>query len=319
MKRIVLILPYFGKFREDFPFWLKSVEHNSTIDFFIFTDQLIENVPCNVTVYQTSLHEIEGLARKYVDEKCIIPTGYKLCDYKPAYGEIFKDYLKDYDFWGHCDCDLIFGDIRHFITDSILDNNDRILSRGHLTLYRNTPEVNAYYRRIVEPSYKEVYMTSKSYAFDEWAGSSMYWKKNNPGRMYDEIVFDDIAPYVYSFRSYQKNEKDKFKKKKNFIFIFDNGKLFRYYEHNKSVKKEETCYVHFQKRMLKRKCSLSNSFMMAPNYFLPIPDKIPLWRLRYLARTEKHWVWKERLLCKTDRILGRERKFPYLTLNDMQD
>lgn len=317
MKRIALIVPYFGSFREDFPFWLKSVEFNSTIDFMIFTDQAIEYVPRNVTIQKMSLNDVEKLAKLYIDKSCIIPRPYKLCDYRPAYGEIFQDYIKDYDFWGHCDCDLIFGDIRHFITEDVLNRYDRILSRGHLTLYRNTTEINGYYRKCVNPSYKEVLTSNKGYSFDEWAGTSLYWKTNSPERMFDEIIFDDIACYVYSFRSYQKNEEDKLKKKKNFIFMYDKGKLFRYYEHDNRVEREETCYVHFQKRLLKIECGLSNSFIMVPNFFMPMPENISLWRLRYLARTEKYWVWKERLLHRIDVFWGRKRRFPYLTLNDI--
>lgn len=45
MKKIVFIVPWFGKLREDFYFWLKSVEMNPTIDFLIFTDQHIHIKP----------------------------------------------------------------------------------------------------------------------------------------------------------------------------------------------------------------------------------------------------------------------------------
>lgn len=29
---------------------------------------------------------------------CIISKPYKMCDYKVAYGEMFQEYIKDYDF-----------------------------------------------------------------------------------------------------------------------------------------------------------------------------------------------------------------------------
>lgn len=44
MKKIVFIAPWFGKFREDFYFWLKSAELNTTVDFLIFTDQEIKGI-----------------------------------------------------------------------------------------------------------------------------------------------------------------------------------------------------------------------------------------------------------------------------------
>ena len=65
---------------------------------------------------------------------------YKLCDFKPSDGEVFEDYLNDYDYWGHCDVDLIWGDIRKFVTDELLEKYVRIFSRGHCSIYRNSSE-----------------------------------------------------------------------------------------------------------------------------------------------------------------------------------
>jgi hypothetical protein len=49
--------------------------------------------------------------------------------------------LKEYDFWGFCDVDLIWGNLAHFITHDVLKNYDRIYSRGHLELFRNLPKI----------------------------------------------------------------------------------------------------------------------------------------------------------------------------------
>ena len=112
MQKICFIIAYFGKFRADFAFWLKSVEHNPDVDFLLFTNQTLIKVPKNVTVVKTSLQEIQQLAQKNIWEGCRIEHPYKMCDYKTAYGDLFRDYIKDYDFWGHCDVDLVFGNIR---------------------------------------------------------------------------------------------------------------------------------------------------------------------------------------------------------------
>lgn len=46
MKSIALVIPYFGKFKDYYKFWLQSCANNPTVDFFIFTDdlQFISNV-----------------------------------------------------------------------------------------------------------------------------------------------------------------------------------------------------------------------------------------------------------------------------------
>ena len=37
-------------------------------------------------------------ATKVLGFEVVAKTGYKLCDFKPAYGHIFFDYIKEYDF-----------------------------------------------------------------------------------------------------------------------------------------------------------------------------------------------------------------------------
>ncbi len=49
---------------------------------------------------------------------------YKLCDLRPFYGYVHKDLLETYDFWGFGDLDLLWGDIKKFCADKILDRKD---------------------------------------------------------------------------------------------------------------------------------------------------------------------------------------------------
>ena len=94
------------------------------------------------------------------------------------YGYLFDDYLTEYDFWGHCDVDLIFGNIRKFIDDKILNQYDRILSRGHLSLYRNCKEINELFfeldgkKHYPLPSYQKVVQDPRSFTCDECNGMS---------------------------------------------------------------------------------------------------------------------------------------------------
>ena len=125
MKKIALVIPYFGKFNNYYHLWMESAKCNKTVDFHIYTDQQVE-ASGNIKVHQTSLSEISNLTvrklSKILEDNnfcnikvCGVKSPYKLCDYKPIYGLIFDEDLQDYDFWGHCDVDLIFGDIRKFI------------------------------------------------------------------------------------------------------------------------------------------------------------------------------------------------------------
>ena len=194
MMKIVLIIPFFGKFRPDFKYWLKSVEYNSTIDFLLITDQSVE-VPNNVRIIKSTFKSFVNRVQQFYQFPIALNNPYKICDFKPAFGEIFQNEIKCYDFWGHCDTDLIFGDIRHFISDEILTNYDRILANGHLTLYRNTQVTNAMYKKAI-PSFKEVFSSNDNYAFDEAGrgnGTTLYWYRNLKHKFYiNREIFDDI-------------------------------------------------------------------------------------------------------------------------------
>ena len=116
-KKVVLIIPYFGKVPDYFNLWLKSAERNSDYTFFIYTDlnfKVDEN--SNVKIKNISFDELKERIKSLFGNNIKLKSPYKLCDYKPAYGVIFKDDITDFDFWGFCDIDLIFGNLNHFIS-----------------------------------------------------------------------------------------------------------------------------------------------------------------------------------------------------------
>ena len=286
MNSIALVIPYFGKFNNYFHLWLESAKQNSTIDFHIYTDQHLENF-ANIKVHQTSLSETSDLIvrklSKILEDNnfCNVKVGgvkspYKLCDYKPIYGLIFDEDLQDYDFWGHCDVDLIFGDIRKFITDDILNKYDRILSRGHFTLYRNNKETNltfllSHNNNVGIPSFETVYTSDESYAFDEWPGLSRIWKALKNDRLYDEIVFDDIAVLKGHFVSYQKI-KTMDVGVSNAIFEYGKGRLYRHLLRSGKKVVQETMYAHFQKRPMSVESIDANHYLIVPNKFIEFQE-----------------------------------------------
>jgi hypothetical protein len=76
-----------------------------------------------------------------------LASPYKICDFKPAYGVIFADDLADADFWACSDLDIVWGDIRRFLPDALLEKHDIVSSRrkrlsGHFTLFRNDERTN---------------------------------------------------------------------------------------------------------------------------------------------------------------------------------
>ena len=305
MKKIALIVPWFGPFRNDFYFWLKSVEYNPTVDFLFFTDQEIIAPPINLKVVKTNLKEIEDLARKNIWEGCVISKPYKICDYKVTYGELFSEYLKEYDFWGHCDVDLVFGDIRKFITDDILDRYDRLGVDGPLTIYRNTPEVNTVYRKAGDIN--QIFTEQHPFGFDEWGlknnGTAPYWQTNLSDRLWCEKVFDNLAPYHYSFIS---GTVKKYNLGiKNLMFSFYKGHLYRYGTKEGKVDHHETLYVHIQKRPIEVKTDVSDCFsIIPPGNYVPFVENVTISYLKWHIRDSKFWAYYVRAMNKINGIIG---------------
>lgn len=305
---IVLIVCWFGPLRPDFYFWLKSVEYNPTIDFLFFTDQDIVNTPVNFKVVKCNLVDIEKIAKEKVWNGCVISKPYKLCDYKPAYGEMFNDYIKNYVFWGHCDVDLIFGDIRHYFTYELLNKFDRFMSEGHFILYRNIPDVNSMYKNIDNNDYREVFTNQESYCFDEWRGATGYWVRKFPDRCFrNSLLMDDIQPNIYKFFSFSNRTKDKYKK--NVMFSFDRGKLYKYYEKDGVVDCNETLYVHFQKRTLSIQTKCKDQYCIIPNKIVSFRKHISKTYLRWHIRESKFWPYSMRAIIKICLFLNIHNRY----------
>lgn len=244
MNRIVIIGVYFGKFPQYINLWLKSCEWNKNIDFLIFTDQELDYKIYNVKIIKIDLDEFSRIASEKLEMNIKLEKPYKCCDFRPAYGKIFEEYIKEYSFWGHCDFDMIFGDIQKFITEDIMNKYDKILNLGHLSLYRNTKNVNGRYEKKGSKvgNFKEVFNNNKSYAFDETNGIYSIYKENN-FPVYDKRVFADISMIYKRFRlalnDINYNEQ---------VFFWEKGKVYRVYKENDIIKKEEYIYIHFKKR-----------------------------------------------------------------------
>ncbi len=173
MKNAIIIC-WFGYLPKYFAFFLNSCKINTDYDFLIFTDQKIEVQEENIIIIEKTISEINKLFSNKLKMNINIKQPYKLCDFRPAYGKIFEEYLVKYRFWGHCDIDQIFGKINSFITKEILNKYERINHNGHLSLYKNCDKMNNLYTQKGSPfSFKEVFSSDYNYAFDEYSGINL--------------------------------------------------------------------------------------------------------------------------------------------------
>lgn len=281
-KKGVFIIPYYGSFKNYYKFFLESCGHNPDYDWLFITDNKEDyDYPTNVKKITLPFSELVRLVQSKFSTQVELKYAYKLCDLKPMYGYIFEDYIKSYQFWGHCDTDMIFGSINDFISDDDLIEFDKIGVLGHFTLYKNNEQVNKAFMLPLNgvQRYKEVLAADYNMSFDEENKASI----NSIFDTYDFKVKEDLKlAGLYTKTSnfkltYPNQDWEYFleKKRKN-IFVWDTGVLNRLCvdNKNKTVKTEEYLYIHFQSRKMKVQTSNHKVYKLIPNSFddLEIPE-----------------------------------------------
>jgi len=166
-----IIVPYFGKLPDFIPYFLSSCGSNPEFRWIIFNDkEEFPDCPENVYFKHFTISQFEKLAAEKLGFKIILTDPYKLCDFKPAFGLIFQDFLENDSFWGYCDLDMVFGRINHFITDEYFESYD-IMSfyqgfmSGPLSLFRNNDFIRNLFKSCT--AYKRIFQDPEHTAFDE--------------------------------------------------------------------------------------------------------------------------------------------------------
>lgn len=221
MLKKLFIRVWIGELPEWYPKWKEHVKHLSEygFDFWVIND-----------------HEfVRRLCKEKLDIDINIPAGTrKAADFDPFYGIIFEDYLKDYDFWGHTNLDLVLGRLDRFVSDKFLETldvfgNDPNAICGPFSLYRNIPVVNNL--ALEYDKWKELLeetTVKPAYGFDEGTFSEMVVGAHNAGRLRFKSAF---------WQSHDKQSGHLLPR----IKILEDGTLWD------EVKNEETMMFHFNR------------------------------------------------------------------------
>jgi hypothetical protein len=173
MPKVAIVIPYFGRLPALATYFFESVGHARNIDVLFFTDVLMPApAPRNVKVYTFSLAQFSELASRALGIQVHVVSPYKLCDFKPAYGVVFSEYLRDYEFWGFGDIDLICGRLDGFL-EPLLAHHDLVSCRkgwisGSLCVMRNCPEINSAYA--CSSDWSRAFALPNCQHFDEMGG-----------------------------------------------------------------------------------------------------------------------------------------------------
>jgi hypothetical protein len=124
--KVALISVYLGQIPEDFfKFTKKTIHFNEDFDWFIFSDNFKElTKEKNIYFVPTNIDTINSLLTEKINKTIKLPNVNKLVDTKPAWADIFYEYIKNYDWWGWTDLDIIYGNLNKFITDEVLNEFD---------------------------------------------------------------------------------------------------------------------------------------------------------------------------------------------------
>ena len=242
--RVALVLPYFGELPSYFQLFLRSVEMNPSFNLVLLTDCNCSDltVPSNVSVHKMSFFDVQNRIFQILSPKVHIMSTYKLCDYKPLYGLLFSKELYGYDFWGHCDADMIWGNLSNYVDDAILDKYDKLFIHGHFALYRNDAWVNELALRYRDAPCGLDMATSTELAcyFDEVGMANVAKLAGMP--IYRREDFADITPAKYYMTlapiCAQKNKRGQ-------RFLWERGRVFR---RMPDGTEDEFMYIHLQKR-----------------------------------------------------------------------
>jgi hypothetical protein len=275
--KIAILTCWYGSYPWYFYLYLHSCSFNPTVNFIIITENTgaIPNLPGNVKIVNKTLKEVKERAAQKLGFKVNIQHPYKLCDFKPVYGFLFPELIKGYDFWGHGDIDVVYGNIRVFMTDVVLNNHDVISSRhdyitGTFCLFRNNKKINTLFMQ--SKDYKKVLRSPYNFCFDEC--NYLFAELQNGASVFD------YPKNIQSMTWVVKKAEAEGKLKAFFDFIIIEGATGKIKWHNGKItyKDEYECMFY---HLIKFKTTCKK-----PKVFTPVPDTIYFTPSRILNKSK---------------------------------
>ena len=301
MKKIRLIIPYFGRLPKFFPYFLLTAKRNQKIDFLIYTDQKVDQFEIlnakNIEFVTLSFDELREKVQSKFDFKISLKKPYKLCDYKVAYGLIFEQELKGYDYWGFCDTDVLLGDIYQFLEDHRFFENDyvRYGLLGHLQIFKNTQDVNRIFMSGKDLNYRldyqNVFTSEQNFIFDEAEGIQKLFEKLGLNQL-QSSCYHDIDIRNFSFKRYSE------KVAQRYYFWSEKNGLESIEIKDEKLVVEHPLYAHFQKRTIEcPEFEATDSFYVIPNK-LVVGEKISIQEIEKVTKNKFYWKYVKSTFLK---------------------
>lgn len=309
----VILSPYFGKLPSTFDLWAQSCGYNPQFLFIVFTDDAYQgSLPPNVQIKRMSFGDLRAKVQAKFDFPVALENPYKLCDYKPALGYVFQDYLQGAAYWGHCDMDLVFGDLSKFLPPN---GYDKISHLGHVCLYKNTPEIIKAFelssRHIL--TYQEIFSSKAHFGFDEnyeYGINAIFRAHNLSVYPFEQHVADIKCTTPNFTLSHYQNPHFTAEAGER-IFSVENGAVCAHTLTGDSITTKEYAYVHMQKRCLGRLFAGTPAcYLITPAAFEPWQSVTPaLVKTRQPNMSRRACWWKKSSVKRISLPRALQRKW----------
>lgn len=279
--KVAYICPYFGTLPKFIQLWLNSFSTNKEATVFLLTDDKQSlRYPDNFVVKYMTIDDFRNDIQAKFDFPISLTGIYKIGDYKPTLGYVYEDMINGFDAWAYLDVsDEIMGDLSDFVNEELINKYDKLMARGHMSIYKNSYENN---RRFMDDSgeafnYKDILSSDKFYNFEEIAPGSIakiYRKNGYPMSLMSDAVAD-LSGIYYGFRRDSiKDDLTYFCEDKDVsIYSRENGKVFGYFVRGDHLVKKEYLYVHFKRRKMELNVPLdAQNFLITPKGFEPYQE-----------------------------------------------
>jgi hypothetical protein len=174
------------------------------------------------------------LATQRLSMPCNKGSVMAVCDYRPAFNELFADKYSGCDWWGWVDPDMLMGDLDTWLPKLLTDDVDAVSFKqlylsGCFAMFRNTEKMRTLWRR---SEHHQTIMVDPRY--NVWDESGY---RHLPGESFFNLMLREgirikLSPELYAYDALQEQHSIR----------FSDGKLF-----NPDTGEEKVCF-HFMSK-----------------------------------------------------------------------
>jgi len=248
-RSVALVAIWRGPLPASHDLFLASCAANPEFTWLVFGDAAPPaGAPHNVRFLPLTVDDVNRRIGDVLGVSSRITRGYKVCDLRPMFGLLFADELRGFTHWGHCDLDVIWGRLADFLTDDLFSRYPRLQENGHLSIYRNTDEMNRFFMRDAPgvPDWRTVLAhDGHSFYFDEWPGINRILEHHGVPRA-PLVPVADIVAVPGRFEVYGRPNH------RRQAFSWRDGRVFREFVDDATGRpgRDDFAYIHLQKRRL---------------------------------------------------------------------